>query len=744
MAQFPALQSSYAAGEVTPALRARVDLAKYRVGLQQQRNMFSVVHGGSINRAGTAFVDPVGKPLATGRLVEFKYSTTDTYCLEFGNVFMRVIRNGAYVLNATKVITAISQANPGVITSAAHGYSSGDRVFVDAVVGMTRVNGRSFTVAVVDANHFSIGVDTSGYPAYTSGGTVAGYFTLATPYLSADLMALVFVQSFDKMRITHPSYDPRSLTRTGHAAWTLTTITYAPGVPQVPAVASSTPGGTYFYQITAVDDASGEESLPSAAAGSSTQTATLSFTPVAGCTNYNVYKSDANKFGFIGRAVSSVATFTDTSIVPDASNSPPTLRQPFTGANNAPSCSTYWSQRSFYGNSNTGPQTVWSSVTGGFENMTVSEPTQNDDAITKTLNARSVNAIRNMVPLDDLLLFTSGGVWKGTINGSSDGVTPASLQFWQQTYSPVSTLPPVVAGDDVLFTHEKGATVYRMAFEALSTKWRPTNVSVLSAHFLEGGLSIVDWTYAEVPFNIIWSVRSDGRLLSFTYLKEQEVFAWSLHDVGGFVENVCSVSEGSEDAVYMIVRRTIDGNETRYVERLHSRSFTSLADGWFLDCGLRYSGAPATVIFALDHLEGETVTALADGVPVTGLVVTNGAVTIPTAASLVLVGMPFDSVMQTLGVETTPTVQGKPRRVSAATLALLNSRGGQCGPALDSMSNLPYLDNLGAPGTARELFTGDERVVIDPDWDTGGAVFIRQREPYPLSVLGDTLEVSLA
>ena len=70
-------------------------------------------------------------------------------------------------------ISAITQANPGQVTANGHGRSTGDVVRVEDVAGMTEVNNLTFTITVVDVNNFTIGVDTTGYTAYTSGGIVA-------------------------------------------------------------------------------------------------------------------------------------------------------------------------------------------------------------------------------------------------------------------------------------------------------------------------------------------------------------------------------------------------------------------------------------------------------------------------------------------------------------------------------------------------------------------------------------------
>ena len=73
--------------------------------------------------------------------------------------------------DVSKNVSAITQANPGQATVNAHGFSSGDEIYLSAPVGMTEVNDQVFTITVVDANNFTLGVDTSGYSAYSSGVT---------------------------------------------------------------------------------------------------------------------------------------------------------------------------------------------------------------------------------------------------------------------------------------------------------------------------------------------------------------------------------------------------------------------------------------------------------------------------------------------------------------------------------------------------------------------------------------------
>jgi hypothetical protein len=90
-------------------------------------------------------------------------------------------------------ISNITQANPGQVTSASHGLSTGNTIYIYNVTGMTQVNNQSFTVTVIDANNFTIGVNTSTYTAYVSGGSwnltpVTFAFTLPGPFLSEEVV----------------------------------------------------------------------------------------------------------------------------------------------------------------------------------------------------------------------------------------------------------------------------------------------------------------------------------------------------------------------------------------------------------------------------------------------------------------------------------------------------------------------------------------------------------------------------
>lgn len=285
------IQPAFSRGELSPELHGRVDVNAHRTGLARARNCIVHPYGGISFRQGTHFVGPQKEHTYNARLIRFRFKATDQYMLEFGNQYMRVIRNGGYVVNSTKTITNITNASPAVVTATAHGFSNGDEVFIDSVAGMEEVNKNRYVIANVTANTFELthqvdgtDIDSTGYSAYTSGGTASDIFELTTPYLQADdLFQINYTQSADTMTLVHPKYMPRELTRTDHNAWTLSVLRIGTDLnfPFNTAVSVGTPAAqTDRYRVTAVDLTTGEESLPGIDDATRTITSTTAANPV--------------------------------------------------------------------------------------------------------------------------------------------------------------------------------------------------------------------------------------------------------------------------------------------------------------------------------------------------------------------------------------------------------------------------------------------------------------------------------
>ena len=224
--------SNFTGGELSPRLDGRTDLQKYYQGCKTLENMVVHPHGGATRRPGTQFISEVKTSANTTRIIPFEFSTTQTYILEFGNLYMRVHKDGGQVLESNKTISAITKANPVVVTANSHGYSNGDTIIITSVAGMTEVNGKTFLVADKTTNTFELqnvdgtDINSTNFTTYTSGGVVNKVFELTTPYTSAQVFNLKFAQSADVMYICHPLHEASKLSRTGHTSWSLDEIPF--------------------------------------------------------------------------------------------------------------------------------------------------------------------------------------------------------------------------------------------------------------------------------------------------------------------------------------------------------------------------------------------------------------------------------------------------------------------------------------------------------------------------------------
>ena len=193
------IQRAFSGGEITPALWARIDVAKYTTGLKTCRNFCVVKHGGAYNRPGTGFIGEVKDSSKTIKMVPFIFNSEQTYVLEFGDLYMRVIRNGIYQYDLTLTITGITNASQAVLSYTGTDPSDGEEIYISNVIGAMGdfVNGRNFKIANVNAGANTLEllymdgtvVDSTLFGAYTSDGTAKRVYTITTPYLEVDLLS---------------------------------------------------------------------------------------------------------------------------------------------------------------------------------------------------------------------------------------------------------------------------------------------------------------------------------------------------------------------------------------------------------------------------------------------------------------------------------------------------------------------------------------------------------------------------
>lgn len=247
----------------------------------------------------------------------------------------------------------------------------------------------------------------------------------------------------------------------------------------------------------------------------------------------------------------------------------------------------YFQQRRVYAYTLNRPDTYFMSQPGAYTNFDYSIPITDSDSITGTPWAQQVNGIQALQPMTNgLITLTGNGAW--LLNGGDGGaaITPSSQVAQSQAYNGChDNIPPIVVNYDILYVQSKGSIVRDLAYNFYTNVFTGTDMTVLSSH-LFNYRQLQQWAYCEEPYKTIWGARDDGVMLCLTYLKEQDVYAWSRHDTNGFFVGTCSVTEPPVDALYCIVKRYVNGQWKYYSERMDNRNWTSAENSFCVDAGL--------------------------------------------------------------------------------------------------------------------------------------------------------------
>lgn len=705
---------------------------------------------------------------------------------------------GSFSLTAP-VNQALNQPIGGTLSWAAASGATGYDVYLDTVnppvtkvsaaqAGTTYAyggltNGTTYYWKIVAKNGAG---DTAANAIFSF--TCVGIMVITTPWLSQDLAMLKFTQSADVITVTHPNYPPQQIERLSPTVWQIIPFANINGPFQdinaddsITVEASAVTGtitltaskalftadlvGLLFYIKQSPDDTTsawevnksisaggivvyGNNYYQSTAGGT---TGTVPPTVLVGSQRdgdpgvlWNYLHSGFGIVEITAFTSSTSVTATVQSRLPDLTLSIPTSQWalPAWGPTKQgyPATTAYFQDRQLFGGAPGAPSTLDMSRTDGFLDFGQGDPVLDDDAIRYKLLSSQVNIIRHMIELSYLVIFTAGGPWMVQGGGSNSNViTPSTINLASQGASPVSDLRPLKISNYALFLQEKGQQVRTLGYSFAENAFVGRDITVMSNHMLQFN-QIVDWAYQETPYSCVWGCRDDGVLLGLTFLPEQQIEGWHRHTTLGKFENVCCVTENNKDTVYFIVKRVLNGQTVRCIERMKPRQFQDIRDAYFVDCGLTFDGRPtgtmATVFTGLNHLIGMVVSVIADGIVYPQQIVpSSGKVTIPHPASVVHIGLPYVSDFETLAVSAMRgNIREKMKATNSLSLIVDKSLGFEYGPDVDHL--LPYktrqLEDYDTPDSLISDLISDS---ITSSWGKNGRIFVRQSQPLPVSIL---------
>lgn len=714
------------AGELSRLIYGRIDLAKYRYGLRRCLNFVPLVQGPVIRRSGTYFVTST-KNNGPAVLRRFVFSVDQAFILEFGNLYVRFYRNYGQVLSGMSV------------------------------------------------------------------------YEVATPYTDVQVEQLQIEQSADVLYITHPAHWPRKLTRFGNTNWTLTeydpeggpfqrmntdksvTVYATADTGTVTLIASSgifsanMVGSLFYLENISFKGIRAWEPDVSVNIGNvrhydgrvyeATSGANQNGTTAPTHTEGEQDDGDVSwLFLHAGFGWGRITAYTSPTqvtlsviqrlpIVVGSNNATyKWAKAAWSSADGYPKTVALCFQRLCFGGTIAQPGTVWCTEAGLFDSMR----TRNRggvvtaaQAVTLTIASANgqVNAIEWMVADSrGLLVGSSGGEGIISARAQNEGFGPNNADHTPQSGYGSPAMRPVQANSATLMVQRARKKLLELSYNFERDRYVGPDLTIMASHVTALG-SIRSIAWQQQPHAVVWIATDDGRLLGFTYNRDEQVLAWHQHTLGGHVESVEAIPapDGSGDDLWLIVRRTVNSQTRRYVEYMKPfwDEAMEASDAFYVDAGVTYAGSATTSLSGLSHLEGKEVAINANGATHPRRMVSGGAISLDRQTTKCHVGLPMVSEIETMtleaGVGPGNTAQGQAMRVSHLTMRLIDTVGGYFGVRRkkDRIETRVPADpmNEAVPMLGRGEIGSDITRPMPGGYSDGNTVVIGQDEPLPMTIV---------
>lgn len=789
------LQTNFTGGEISERALGRFDLAKYPNSVKLLENFLIYQLGGGMYRPGTRYVAAVKYSAKKTRLIQFQYSTEQSYAIEVGDQYMRFY---SYVNGAGgQLVKTLSDVSAWVTATA---YVVGDYVKEAGVIYYC-------IVAHTSAGAFATDLAANRWVAQS-------IVEIPTPYLEAEIFDLQFTQKDDTMYIVHKTYAPRKLTRTNSVTFSLavapiirgpfrdtnvTTTTITPS--------ADTGAGITLTASTAIFQSGHVGSLWRVKNG------VVKITAYGGPTSVTA-TVQAEPSGTAGNLGTGPGATTDWA------------EGAFSEVRGYPTCVNFHEQRLYYGSTPTDSQTVWGSFVAAFDNFKT-DASDDSAAVAFLLVAEQANKIRWLSSIARALQNgTAAGTHSMSSGTTGSPITADNINAQQDTNYGVLAMRPQKISSYLYYVQKNSFQLRELVYDFLSDRQKSNDMTLLADHILRDGSGAYDIAHQQSPNDRIWVVRTDGQIAVLTRNPEQEVIGWSRLIAGtssglpGKFESVAiTENDRADDTVWVVVKRKINGSWVKYVEYFMPEDFTDYFDpvrvdsSLTLDSPITITGATkanpcvvtapshglsngdqvkidnvqgmtelngkiykvknvtantveltntdneninsssyttyleggelrkmVTVITGLSHLNGETVTVQTDGgIPAaqTTYTVSGGQITLQAKAAVVHVGLAYTGKLRLLKLNdgSIPSGQAKSRRIYLSTMRVYRSLGIKIGKDFSNLRPVHFNEPNQTLGKPPDLVTGDVEKFFNTGWSSEDEIAIQQDQPLPLFIL---------
>lgn len=660
MARFNLIQTNFTAGELSPRMYGRVDVARYNSGAKRIENCVVLIHGGCLRRPGLLYVAPTKTHSLASRLLPYIFNVEQAYQLEFGNAYMRVYDNtGAQI-----------ESSPGVPYEISSPYAAADLHEVDFCQGADTMflfhaeypTQRLQRFGNTDWRLQPVPWVTEPFDEIGTRYNVA--LTLSSAAVGAGRTVTAAGATFVAADVGRDlEWAGGSGTITGYTSTTVVTMEIKSAFQN-----TAVPGNAWL--LTGSPFATVTPSADSPVGTIITLTASAAAWRTDDVGRHVVLNGGLVKItGYTSPTVVSAEIRVELSSTVAVIGGAWALCRSMWGQEfDYPRTGSLHQQRLWAGGSPGFPDTLWMSRLGQVYDMEVG--TEPDAGYAAGVYSDQANPIRHLAAVRALAVLSYGAEFTVRSSGDTAAITPTSLQIDNQSAYGCNEVAPVRVGNELLFPDRSGRKIRAMSADRFdASNFSAPDITALAEHITESGICDMD-AQAE-PESIVWCVRNDGVIAACTLDRDNDVVAWARQITDGAFESVSVIPSGTSQQVWAIVRREIDGNTLRNVEIF---TFDCLTDS----AVIVENGVAFSVVNGLDHLEGKTVNVRADGVVQADKVVTGGSITLTRPANAVEVGLNFVPLVETMTPEVAGpngSIQGLMMRAPEVTLRVKDTIG---------------------------------------------------------------------
>ena len=399
------------------------------------------------------------------------------------------------------------------------------------------------------------------------------------------------------------------------------------------------------------------------------------------------------------------------------------------------------------------PLRIYGSFVDDFENFRTGSNADNGIAFRITSNES--NPMQWQVSQQGkLIIGTAAEEIEFGRSDDNDALGPTNVRAIRQSSYGSAFIQAKLINEVIMFVQRQGRKLREFVFAFEKDGWVGPDLTVLASQISGIRSQIVELAFQQQPDATLWAVVSSGsHIASMTYERDQNVVGWSRQTTpaGDTFESVATIYGGTgPDEVWFSIRRTVDGTDHRYIERMHSEHRDDMeaedkGEYWYLDSAKKgVFGIDTASVTGLDHLEGRTVGVYADGGVQPDQVVSAGGITLETPARNILVGLRYTSVAkpQKFNIPSqNGSVIGRKGRVHIATIRLYKSQGLEYSADGENWTAVTFRHDGDLMDASPSMFTGDQRLVVDGGYEFSAQLSLRSSDPFPLCILAIIPEV---